>query len=74
MLSNTLPKGSERLVAANAELANPTRVIATWIAAKKSPGFSMTSAAVAAAASPCSASCSRTTFFAVERAISDMEK
>ena len=66
--------GPERFVAANADEKNPTSVIATWIAARKPVGSSMTSAALAAFGSPSSASWSRRTFFAVESAISDIEK
>ena len=67
-------RGSDRLVAAKAELANPTSVMATWMAARKSPGSSIVRAAAAARASPSSASWSSTTFLAVDSAISDIEK
>jgi hypothetical protein len=66
--------GPDRLVAANADEKNPTSVIATWIAARNPVGLSITFAALAARASPSSASWSSSTFFAVERAISDIEK
>ena len=68
------PSGADRLVAAKADEKNPTSVIATCMAARNPVGFSMTRAARAAALSPCSASWSSMTFFAVERAISDIEK
>ena len=68
------PKGSERLVAAKAELKKPKSVMATCIAARKRAGCSTTSEAMAARTSPSSASWSRRTFFAVDSAISDIEK
>ena len=67
-------KGSERFVAAKAEEAKPTSVMATWIAASAASGFSLMPAATAALRSPSSASWSSSTFFAVEIAISDIEK
>ena len=73
-LESHRPSGSERLVAANADEKNPTSVMATWMAARNCVGSSIMSAAVAALASPSSASWSSSTFRAVESAISDIEK
>ena len=72
--ARTPPSGSDRLVAANAELKKPTNVMATWMAARKVVSFSMTETAWDALASPSSLSCSSMTRLAVERAISDIEK
>jgi len=72
--ASQVPRGSESVVAANADEKNPTSVIATWMAARKSPGLSIILATTAAFLSPSSASCSKSTCRAVERAISDMEK
>ncbi|VWM13867.1 Uncharacterised protein [Collinsella intestinalis] len=81
MVSASIPKldshcasGSDRLVEATAEDANPTSVIATWMVARKLPELAASSAARAARRSPSSASWSSTARLAVVRAISDMEK
>ena len=66
--------GSERFVEATADEANPTRVMATWMVARKLPESAASAAAFAALRSPSSASRSSMARFAVVRAISDMEK
>ena len=66
--------GSDRLVDATAEDAKPTRVMATWMVARKLPESDASSAARAALRSPSSASWSSTARLAVVSAISDMEK
>ena len=67
-------RGSDRLVAANAEDAKPTSVMATWMVARKSPESDARSRASLALRSPASASGSSAARLADTRAISDAEK
>ena len=68
------PKGPDRLVAANADAAKPTSVMATWMVARKSPESDARESACLARLSPSSASGSRMAFFAETTASSEAEK
>ncbi len=66
--------GFDRLVAAAAEAANPTSVMATWMVARNLPESCASPSARAARASPSSASFCSSTCLALTKAISDIEK
>ena len=74
MLISQVPNGAERLVAANAEDAKPTRVIATWIVARKYPRSVAMSMTARALGSPSSTSASSAARRALTIAISAAEK
>ena len=66
--------GSDRVVEATADEKKPTRVMATWMVARKEPESLARSEAVFARLSPSSASWSSRGLLAFTRAISDIEK
>ena len=74
MLISQVPNGAERLVAANAEDAKPTRVIATWIVARKYPRSVAMSMTARALGSPSSTSASSAARRELTMAISAAEK
>ena len=81
MVSASIPKldshcasGSDRLVAAKAEEAKPTSVMATWMVARNWPESEERSRAPLARLSPSSASGSSTALLALTTAISEAEK
>lgn len=73
-LTNQEPSGSDRLVAAKAEEAKPTSVMATWMVARNWPESEERSRALLARLSPSSASGSSTALLALTTAISEAEK
>ena len=66
--------GSDSVVDATADEKKPTRVMATWMVARKEPESLARSEAVLARLSPSSASWSRRGLLALTSAISDIEK